>query len=360
MRLKDEEGFGLIEILVALTVFMIIMLAVAAAFGGSLNAMLASRHKTLAEQLGTQCLEQIRAMDYEDIGVGATGNPPGTLAASSTTVAHGVTYTITRTVSWVNDPIPTHFVSGANYKSVRCRVSEPSRSNPQVSFKTNIAPPTKPDDEKSHITVTVQDFVNPSQLIEGAIVQLTGGPSAPRSAETPENGKVPFGDLTPNPTSGPQKYYDIHVTPPLGYLVHPSYVPPTDPSVPEDGQPARVNLAPGSPAETFNTTILVYKPATINVELRTCDGSLWTQPSTVTISSDSETQTFSTSTGQLTVTALNGKPIMPGISYAVSATSTYEVVTYSDSKSQTVPDDYPTNMTGGFALTMKTALGCPT
>jgi hypothetical protein len=177
--------------------------------------------------------------------------------------------------------------------------------------------------------------------LPGASIALATGPSAPRNDVTDAGGTVVFAALQSNPTTGTQAYYDINAAA-AGYTVLRDDLSPSS--------AAHVQLAPG---QTFNTAIRVYKAATINVSLTDSTGALYAGPATVTVGSSRAAQSFSVGGGQLTVTSIGGEPVVPGLSYTVSAYSS--TGRWAPSTARAVPDSYPNVLTSSFALQLGAA-----
>jgi hypothetical protein len=193
------------------------------------------------------------------------------------------------------------------------------------------------------IKARVQDYNN-SDPFEVS-VGLSGGPSPARSDTTDASGWVTFAGLTPNPTSGPQAYYDLNVTPPSGYVTIVDAVPP--------GSAAHVQL---SPSQTWQTALGVYKPATMYVQLKNTDGAPFTGSTTVTVSytrnSTQYSQQFAYTGTPLTIASINeGSTAVPLTKqdYTVSVSGGGVTAT---PVTQTVPDDYPNTLTHTFDVTV--------
>jgi prepilin-type N-terminal cleavage/methylation domain-containing protein len=336
-RTNDErDGFGLIEVLIAITLFTVVSVFFVSSMLSSLTAYSLSKRRTLAEQTATKQLEEIRQLGYDSVGI-VNGNPPGTVAATRTVTIGGSPFTVATQIEYVNDPLPNGYTTAANYKRVSVQVSNSAKT--LASLETLVAPPTAPGLTKSVIVATVSDSET-NAIVSGARVDLQTGPSAPRADVTPgTDGTVTFAGLTPNPTTGLTAYYDLAVTPPTGYEL-----------LPEDktpNPPAHKQVAPG---EFFRTSLRVYKPCTITVNLVDAAGLPFTATSTVTINSSSRgTQTFTVTGGTLALTDFNGVKIVPG-PYTVAATASPDFV--GRSVQQNVPNVYPTDLSKTFTIVM--------
>jgi len=138
-RCGSEEGFSLIEVMFAafLAFFMLTatfgLVVSSAKQGRSANVM------SIATNLGNLLIEQARSMTYLDVGTvgGVSPEISGTLASSETTSYQGVEFTITRSVTWVDDPVnnTTSTVNATDYKHVTIGVTWATGS---MSFETYV------------------------------------------------------------------------------------------------------------------------------------------------------------------------------------------------------------------------------
>src|SRR5215213_6417591 len=65
---NGDEGFTLIEVVVALGVFAILATAFASTLSSSLRSLSVSRQRTTAEQLASSQMEELRRITYDDLG----------------------------------------------------------------------------------------------------------------------------------------------------------------------------------------------------------------------------------------------------------------------------------------------------
>ncbi len=128
----DKRGFTLVEIIIALLIIFILVMAVAPLYEFVAQAMNSNKYKQTATGLANSVLEEMRALPYvvkdPDTGMLVTdidvpqlglqgGNPPGSIPATQTRTIDGRTYTIKTRVYWVaKDDNP------AAYKKVKVAV----------------------------------------------------------------------------------------------------------------------------------------------------------------------------------------------------------------------------------------------
>ncbi len=264
---QQQRGFSLIEVVFALVLFEIAGASLIGVLTSATAASKVARQGTVAQQTALSQIESVRTIsDYKQIGL-VNGNPSGCIGVTTPTAAcpnssyppatatitkGGVTATVTTQVSFVNnDPNPLAYSNYASYKKVVVTVTRTSDSKQLAQEITYVAPPVKADATNATINATVVDYGN-NASVPNVPVALSTGPSAPENDTTNASGLVTFAGLTPNPGSGPQQYYDLSVTPPGGYVTLYDTVSPKP--------PAHVQL---TPAQTWPTSLYVYKPATI-------------------------------------------------------------------------------------------------
>ena len=69
VRLRDEEGFGLVELLIAMLMLNIGILAIVASFNSGAVALRRASHVSTASALADQQMEAYRALLYSQIGL---------------------------------------------------------------------------------------------------------------------------------------------------------------------------------------------------------------------------------------------------------------------------------------------------
>jgi type II secretory pathway pseudopilin PulG len=345
-----EGGFLLIEALIALTVFAVVATGLVNIVLSSTNATTRVKLQTISEQGVMAQIEQIRAMNYNDVGT-VNGCVAGPLSATQPFTKDlqnnnlGVNATMHTDVEYASANVPGTADTGADYKTVKVWITRNSDGATLAQGTTFLAPGQESSQTTATIQAAVSDYGAAGTPMQGVQVNLATGPSAPASCTTNASGSVTFPGLTANPTSGSQAYYDLSITPPAGYQVL---------SDDAAGQPpVHVQL---SPTQIWSTSLSVYKPATIVVDLLNPDGSQYTGSASVTVTSnDARTtgiaKTFSYSGGPLSITNVvpaDAPYLVPG-QYSLQV-SQFGYQTVSDTG--TVPAGYPTTLSSTFNETM--------
>ena len=336
-RSRGEGGFTLIEAVFAMVLFAGLAAAMAGLLTSAISGNKLSRQRTIADQVAMEQIESIRRLDYEDVGT-ILGNPPGTWPATTSVNVAGFDATVTVQIRYVDDPTPTSYETTANYKRVIVTVRRDSDNRVLAREVTYVAPTSRTPFGGVNLAI-IEPLVIDYGLnvpVEGVTVDLLTGPDAPRSDVTDATGKVSFKKLTPNATANcPSDCYDLTADLP-GYV--------------QLDAPTRINVGPG---QTATPTIQIYRPSTINLDLRNSGGGQLSGTAFVKLTSarNGITQTFTVTGGTAAITTVAGEPIVPSVQYTAEAwtTGTPQCAT---PVTQYVPDDYPDDLTSTFTLTM--------
>jgi type II secretory pathway pseudopilin PulG len=344
-----DGGFLLIETLLAISIFAIVAAGLVNVLVSSTTTTTRVKQQTLAEEGVMNQIERIRAMDYNAVGT-INGCIPGTLSASTafTGVNNenlGVPATLNTTVGYGSAGVPGTAQTGADFKRITVWVTRNSDSKTLAQATTYLAPKNLPSQSTATIKAAVSDYGAAGTPMQGVQVNLGTGPSAPESCTTDASGSVTFPGLAPNPTSGAQAYYDLSLTPPAGYQVL---------SDDAAGQPPVHNQL--SPTQFWSTSLSVFKPATIVVDLLNPDGSQYTGAASVTVTSNDARTSGIAKTFTYSGTPLSITNVVPADSpYLVPGQYSLQVSQYgyqAVSDTGTVPAGYPTNLTSTFNETM--------
>ena len=96
--LKKENGYTLIEVLIALTIFAVGMLAVAGMQTSAIRMNSTAGKLTNLSTWGMDKIEELSALSYNDPWLETAGNPPGNDSAGNTHQEVSGDYTISWTV----------------------------------------------------------------------------------------------------------------------------------------------------------------------------------------------------------------------------------------------------------------------
>ncbi len=341
-RRSREAGFSYIEILIGIFILAIVAGGIAQGLSQTSASLGTSKVETTATKLASAELDRAHRMAYGDVGL-VSGSPPGIIAATKNTVVGSVTYKIDVDVAYVDDPALGQPQTYVNYKKVTVTVTpQASRARPYTQT-TLIAPPAiGAVSGKSTIIVTVIDALTDAPVAGAPVTaDLSTSPSQTRS--TSADGKVVFAGLEPSaiPVADPKYKYRLTVGLPDPWVTHPDNAPAL----------AQQHL---TAAQTWTTTLKVFKKATIQVNVRDSVTGLPITERTEVVASTpgpdvlSESQTGTT--GAFTFATIGSKPIQP-------SASNFTVVAQPDcyatgTLARPVPTGYPSNTTEVFDFSL--------
>lgn len=172
-----EQGFTLIEVVVAVAVFVIFALGIYSGIVSVLKISHESRLRVAAAGVLSQEMEKIRSIPYDNVGL-VQGNPSGVLLATSSVSDSGLVFNITTTVRYVDSAFDGTATSTpadenpADYKlvgvSVQCGNCSMEKSVTEYSY---VAPPTvESAPDTGSLLVHVVDANG--LAVEGAVVTV--------------------------------------------------------------------------------------------------------------------------------------------------------------------------------------------
>jgi len=273
--LRGEAGFTLIELVLAATILMIIAAPISAILSaGSVTAKV-SRERTGADQIAETEIESIRSLPYNSVGI-QHGNPDGSLlSTNSTSLPDGEQVTISRSITFVNDPILHNpYPTAADYKKVIVTITRVSDGHVLAQDQTIVAAAAAPPNNGTTWVQIKRQLVDAvtNGVLQGVAVNLTGGPgSVNRNDTTDVTGTVVFPALTSSSTSTPVFTLTSTLT---GYSVFP-----------DDISPGAPSSIPSTPGLVSNGTIRMYKPTTLTVNVQTSAGAAYTSGATISVDS---------------------------------------------------------------------------
>jgi type II secretory pathway pseudopilin PulG len=335
-----EDGFGLVELLMAMTMFAVVSAPLAGVLLASVSQQKLSKERTLAAQTAQTAIETIRALPYSSIGL-QNGNPTGTIVPSQTANSFGIDgldATVTTRISYMDDAPATSYRTRADYKRVVVTVVRNTDQRMLTQSATYIAPPgggAYAGQNEGIALAQVIDAVQNTPVV-GASVLLSNGPSPARTDTTDSTGNVVFPSLLP--TTGGLPYYSLAVTAP-GYT-----------TLREDTPPASSAQSSIVGGQTFQTILRVYKPSTVTIVAKNANGTPYTGTATATLSSSRGSQSFSFTGGTINVPSIAGELVVPNVQYTARILASNGM--YSTPTTALVPNAYPTDNTKTFTLSL--------
>jgi len=350
--LRAQAGFTLIEVLLAGVMLAIVSVPISAIISQGAAIAKLSRERTGADQLAQTEIEAIRALTYTSVGT-VNGNPAGSLVANTAaSLPGGEAVTIARQVTWVADPIPTAYVTNADYKKVVVTITRNSDGHQLAQDTTYVSSASAPPYAGStwvQVKRQVVDAVTALPLA-GANVNITGGPDTNpvlnRNDTTDGSGTVLFPALDSAASSTPVYTLATTLT---GYKVFP-----------DDISPGSASSIPSTPGLSSTGVLRMYLPTSLTVNVQSSSGAPYTSGATVSLDSSRcgvQTQTISSPQSSVTFTTCqyaNGQTVSlpPNVLGQTPLFNQYYVTAWSNSGGNwspgtavTVPSNYPTTLT---------------
>ena len=169
--IRREDGFTLVEVVMAMFIFGLVISGVVVGMTSSLNVTRQNRNRSIAANLASQEMDTVRSTAFTDLPLGQV---------ISTQTIDGVPYTITRETGWVNANAssgPCQAPSGSTlaYLSVDVSVTWTNMKGVKAPVSnTVVTPPVGTYDPNSgHVAVTVKNAAGQPQ--PGVPVTFTGG-----------------------------------------------------------------------------------------------------------------------------------------------------------------------------------------
>ena len=195
MRLRGEDGFGLVELLMAMVMLNIGILAIVASFNSGAVALRRASHISTASALADQQMEGYRALLYNQIGFDTSqiGGLDSTYKCDSVLgVACPNTVTTCAAATCANDTVPTLTCGAANQCLPSRMVSGatspdayPYRIDSYILFKTQTS-----GRQLKQITVVIRDAATPTKTFSRHVWR-------PRCCRCPRIGNPPRAPLGP-------------------------------------------------------------------------------------------------------------------------------------------------------------------
>jgi prepilin-type N-terminal cleavage/methylation domain-containing protein len=194
---RRQDGYSIVELLVAMTVFALVFAAVSIGIGRALELNRGNRNRSAAAYLAARQLEEVRARSFTSVALGTT-----TCAYTTTSCNLPSPYTVTQNVVWASPgststscDVPTASGAGLAYKRVTVTVTWPDMGGvAPVSSQTLLTPPAGTyDPNDGHILVQVYD--RDALPLSGQTVTLSGPETA--SQTTTSDGCAFFAYLDP-------------------------------------------------------------------------------------------------------------------------------------------------------------------
>lgn len=181
---STHRGFTLVEIIVALAVFVLFMSGIYSGIQFVFKSVYYSRMKILETAILNEQLEIIRNLPFEDVGI-INGSPSGVLERTVTTTRSGIEFTITRTIRNIDDEFDgtiggdPNDLAPADYKMVEVEIiCDKCNQTNQVSEVTYVSPKLLEGDP-THGALFIEVFDANGDPVVGAEVHVVATETDP-------------------------------------------------------------------------------------------------------------------------------------------------------------------------------------
>jgi type II secretory pathway pseudopilin PulG len=210
-RPARQDGYSVVELLVAITVFALVFAAVSVGIGRALEINRGNRNRSAAAYLAARQLEEVRAKAFDQVTLGRT-----TCIYTTASCNLPSPYTVVQDVVWTSPgnttsscDVPTSGGATLAYKRVTVTVTWPDMGGvAPVTSQTLLTPPGGTyDPNDGHLLIQV--FDRDALPLAGQTVSLTGPQTA--SQTTDSDGCAFFAYLDPGTytaTMGTSGYVD--------------------------------------------------------------------------------------------------------------------------------------------------------
>src|SRR3990167_4647444 len=234
-NLKPVSGFTLVEILIALTLFILISVSIYSVSNNILGVISRNQVRSIAVSVIENEIETLRNMQYESVGI-VGGFPVGMLEAEKTVTVRGIEFSLSTTVRTIDDPFDgtiggnPNDTAPADYKLVEFEIVclNCSTQIKPIEITTTVAPPSL-ETTTNNGALFVRTFDASGQPVVNADVHVENNvlnPTITINDETNVDGVLQLVDI---PTS--TQSYEIAVSKD-GYTSEQTYTPgePSNPS----------------------------------------------------------------------------------------------------------------------------------
>jgi type II secretory pathway pseudopilin PulG len=192
-----QDGYSVVELLVAVTIFALVFAAVSIGIGRALEVNRGNRNRSAAAYLAARQLEEVRARSFSSVALGRT-----TCVYTTASCNLPSPYTVVQDVGWASPgststscDVPNSSGAALAYKRVTVTVTWPDMNGvAPVTSQTLLTPPGGSyDPNDGHILI--QAFDRDALPLGGQTVSITGPESA--SQVTTSDGCAFFAYLDP-------------------------------------------------------------------------------------------------------------------------------------------------------------------
>lgn len=193
-------GFTLIEVIVSLLIVSTLVVSILGMYTYAIAQVNETRAQTVALTVGEEKIEIIRNLPYDSVGT-TSGIPTGSLLATENITRNGITFTVSTSVTYIDDPFDgtvggtPNDLLGTDYKRVRVSVNWTSTYGPRsILAVATVAPKgIETTNGGGTLAITVFDASGaPVPQADVTIVNTAVSPAINITQQTDNAGKLIF------------------------------------------------------------------------------------------------------------------------------------------------------------------------
>lgn len=187
-RKLSQDGFTLVELVVAMTVMSIVALSILGLFTSLIRSAVYTKRKAVALTFATNQMEYLKSLPYDSLAVsGGSIYSTSLLPASTTQVLNGVTYTIKTTIDYVDEaydgcgPYPTVALKQTYCRNYPAPTGSPATDLNPADYKilhvSAYAPATnKLAEVDTQVSARVAETASTTGALFISVIDNTGNP----------------------------------------------------------------------------------------------------------------------------------------------------------------------------------------
>lgn len=187
-RKLSQDGFTLVELVVAMTVMSIVALSILGLFTTLVRSAVYTKRKAVALTFATNQMEYLKSLPYDSLAVsGGSIYSTSLLPASTTQVLNGVTYTIKTTIDYVDEaydgcgPYPTLALKQTYCRNYPAPTGSPATDLNPADYKilhvSAYAPATnKLAEVDTQVSARVAETASTTGALFISVIDNTGNP----------------------------------------------------------------------------------------------------------------------------------------------------------------------------------------
>ncbi len=175
--LKYKKGFGLIETIISVSIFLLVAVSIYGGFTQILKVLSVLKTKTLAANIANEQIEIVRNLPYVQVGI-IDGIPSGSIPRVQKIIRDGISFDVTASIQDIDDPFDGQIggnpndTSPADYKIIEFILKCENCNYPEeIKYVTRVSPQSL-ETEGNNGALFVRVFDANGNAISGANINI--------------------------------------------------------------------------------------------------------------------------------------------------------------------------------------------